>query len=94
MGCISTTAERQLNRRVKFQDAYGELLPFATEWKSIGLLMDVPLSTIRKIAEKQEESCISLAEVLESGNFAPTRKKFNEVLEKIKAAKAEMAQYY
>ena len=46
-----TTTEMQLRRRVIFQDAYGELLPFVDEWRSIGILMEVPLHIIKKIAD-------------------------------------------
>ena len=82
----------QLKRRVKFQDAYGELLPFVDEWRSIGILMEVPLQVIKKIAGEQIDSCMCLAEVLEwleNNRYTPTRKKFNDIVEKLKTAKAE-----
>ena len=85
-----TTAERQLKKTVTFDEAYGELLPFADEWRSIGILMEVPLDVIKKMTVEQTDSCICLAEVLEwmdskEGYGLPTRKKFNDAMEKIKA---------
>ena len=89
------TAERKLRKTVEFDEAYGELLPYADEWRSIGVLMEVPLDTIKKMAGKQTDSSICLAEVLEwmrDESFLPTRKKFNNVMDKIKAAKTGNSQ--
>ena len=83
----------RLKRRVKFNEAYGELLPFADEWRSIGILLEVPLNIVKKIAVEQTDS-LCLADVLEWLDRelgGPTRKKFNDAMEKIKAAKAEKA---
>ena len=82
----------QLRRRVKFQEAYGELLPFVDDWRSIGILIEVPLHIIKKIADGgQTDSCMCLAEVLEwlENNYTLTWKKFNDIVEKLKTAKAE-----
>jgi hypothetical protein len=85
LACIYYTVERKL---VKFDEAYGELLPFADEWRSIGILMDVPLHTIEKMGVEQTDttsSILCLAKVLKKEAFLPTRKKFNDIVEKIKA---------
>ena len=82
----------QLKRIVTRQVAYGELLPLADEWRSIGILLEVPLKVIKNIAVEQTDSSVCLAEVLEwleNNSLQPRRKKFNDVMEKIKAAKPE-----
>ena len=85
-------AERELRKPVEFNEAYGELLPFADEWRSIGILMEVPLNTIKEMGVEQTDSSICLAEVLDwiqRKRYEPTRKQFNEIMKKIKA-KVEM----
>jgi hypothetical protein len=94
--------ERELRKVVEFDEAYGELLPFTDEWKSIGTLMGVPLDIIKKMgAERSDKlnhsdlSAVCLVEVLEwitDNGFLPTRKKFNDIKEKIEA-KAKKTHY-
>jgi hypothetical protein len=89
LACIYYTVERKLRKIVEFDEAYGELLPFADEWRSIGILMEVSLEFIKEIGVEQTNSSICLAEVLKKLRYDPTRKTFNDIMKKIKAAKAE-----
>ena len=75
LACIIYIAERELRRQVRFNEAYGELLPFADEWRSIGILMEVPLNTVKQMDVEQRDSSICLAEVLDwiqSRRYEPT----------------------
>ena len=74
------------------QEAYGELLPLADEWRSIGILLDVPLDVINSISAEQLLDGMCLAAVLkwlEDKRREPRRKEINDVMEKIKAAQTE-----
>ena len=54
--------------------------------------MDVPVDIIKKITGEQTDSSICLAEVLnwvEREGCEPSRKKFNGIMEKIKAARPD-----
>ena len=48
----------------EFKDAYGELLPLASEWTAIGMLLEVPSDILTKISTEHKDIHTCLGEMV------------------------------